>query len=445
MTTRDRPDSSEPSTERLCSPSRLRSTRFTLLVEDGAAAGQRVTVGPELFTIGSSPRADLRLEGRGISRSHARIQVETGRCLLRDLGSTNGTLLNGVSIREAFLSPGDLITIGTSRLRFEPREQEIVVLPSDKDHFGPLYGSSLSMRQMFGFLERVAASEVTVLIQGETGTGKEMVAKALHQSSSRSKGPLVIFDCSSVQPELIASELFGHRAGSFTGAHQNRRGAFEEAAGGTIFLDEIGELPLEQQPMLLRALEAREVRPVGANIPVPVDVRVVAATHRDIGAMARQGRFREDLYYRLAVLHVHLPPLRERREDIPGLVRVLLERSTRSGAGPGISEDALEVLSAHDWPGNVRELRNVLERSAALCTGPVLTSKELLLSAASPVPAGGGLDLSNRTLEEIEREVIRQTLVRTGGNKKEAARLLGIHRTTMHEKVKKYSLDEDPE
>jgi DNA-binding NtrC family response regulator len=424
-------------TEKLSNYGRLRIGRPTLRIAAGASAGRVVHVKGE-FNIGSGPGMELRLEDRGVSRRHAVLEIVEDRVLIKDLQSTNGTLVNGVPIREAFLTPGDLITIGDCRLRFEPRQEDVAVPPSTRDQFGELFGASLPMRQLFGYLERVSGSDATVLIQGETGTGKELVARALHESSKRKAAPFVAFDCSTVTAELMAAELFGHKEGAFTGAVRSRTGAFSAANKGTLFLDEIGELPLDVQPMLLRALETREIRPVGSPNTIPVDIRVLAATHRDISTWVSQGKFREDLYYRLAVLHVVAPPLRERREDIEGLAKRLLARVVTDRAIT-LTPDAIEKLAAYSWPGNVRELRNVLERSAALLMGDSLGPEHLFLPSESRTPTAGATD---DALDEVEKAAVLEMLERVGGNKMEAARRLKIHRSTLHKKLKKW-LGED--
>jgi DNA-binding NtrC family response regulator len=436
-------------TERL-EPTRIHLSRASLLVLEGSSTGQFHVLPTGEFPLGSDPAAGLRLTDRGVSRRHAVIEYADGEYVLKDLGSTNGTYVNGRRIQTILLVAGDLIGIGTSRLRFEPRLEEVRVPPTTTDRFGPLYGQSLAMRQLFGILERAAPSETTMLIQGESGTGKDVVAQAVHAASPRAVRPFIVFDCSSVSGELIASELFGHLEGAFTGASRSRKGAFETASGGTIFLDEIGELPLELQPKLLRVLEAKEVRPVGSSTAVPVNARVLAATNRDLATRVKEGKFRQDLYFRLAVVMVELPPLRHRRDDVPGLVAHLVDHLAGAAEGVTLTDDALAVLMAQSWPGNVRELRNVLERTITLARSQTIDVRDLMIAsvgAPSPGPLG---ELAGRTLEEIEREVIRQTMVRTGGNQREAARVLGIHRGTLRQKLDRYGImgrqaKDDPE
>jgi DNA-binding NtrC family response regulator len=421
---------------------RFKLRRAVLVVLDGEDKGHKVALETGELTIGSGAAADLTLEERSVSRLHAKVTVEEGRHVLRDLGSTNGTRLNGAEVREAILNEGDVVEIGRIKLRFGAEESEVRVGPSLNDRFGPVYGSSLAMRRVFGVVERVAPSASTLLILGETGTGKDLVARAVHAASPRAAKPFVVVDCSTLSPELAGSELFGHVPGAFTGAVQKRVGAFEAAHRGTVFLDEIGELPADVQAKLLRVLESREVRPVGSTAPVAVDVRVLAATHRDLKAMVAEKTFREDLFYRLSVVSVTLPPLRERREDIRGLAESLFAGLEARDPRPRLSEAALTALGTQSWPGNVRELRNVLERSALMSLSPVIEAEDLIFTESMATP--GVPSIPDAKLADLEREAIRSALERAGGNQKEAARLLGIHRNSLRLRMKRYGLlDED--
>src|SRR5690349_5305329 len=288
------------------------------------------------------------------------VQVDTGYVLV-DLGSTNGTFVNKVRIKEAFLEPGCTIKVGDSRLRFGAGKEEVPIVPSRDNRCGSLIGGNARMREIYAIIEKIAPTGTTVVIEGETGTGKEVVAQTIHSLSPRARAELVVFDCGAVPPNLIESELFGHEKGSFTGAMMTRTGLFEQADGGTLFLDELGELPLDLQPKLLRALEQREVRRVGSSKPIKVDVRIIAATNRNLEDEVRAGRFRQDLFYRLSVVRLHLPALRERADDIPLLVRHFLRsQSYNRGADgtqrvTGVSPPAMDALTAYRWPGNVRE------------------------------------------------------------------------------------------
>jgi two-component system, NtrC family, response regulator GlrR len=308
--------------------------------------------------------------------------------------------------------------------------------------FGSVSARSTAMRDVFEVLERFARRDVTVALLGETGVGKDVLAHALHANSARANQPFVVFDCGSVAANLAESELLGHERGAFTGAISAHAGAFERAHRGTLFLDEIAELPFDLQPRLLRALESRRVRRVGGRIDRPVDVRIIAATNRDLRAEVAAGRFREDLFFRLAVALVRVPPLRKRLEDLPDLVTQLLASLGRPELH--LSDEALALLREHAWPGNVRELKNALACAAAFA-GPnvrVLQPKHLcLLHAANDASSWiDSLPLAGHALERLERAAIRQTLEQTDGKKAHAARLLGIALSTLYEKMRKYGL-----
>jgi DNA-binding NtrC family response regulator len=309
-------------------------------------------------------------------------------------------------------------------------------------HFGRLSACSASMHAVFDALERFARTDVTITLSGETGVGKDILAHVLHEQSSRAAGPFVVFDCGAVAANLAESELLGHERGAFTGAVNAHSGAFERAHGGTLFLDEVAELPLDLQPRLLRALESRKVRRVGGRQERGIDVRVIAATHRDLRAEVAAGRFREDLYFRLAVAVISVPPLRERYEDLPQLVHGLLADMGRGELL--VSEATLGALRAHPWPGNVRELKNALACSIAFVEGDTQILEPRHLRLLHPGNRDDswldGLPLGGQMLERIERAAIRQTMLQTDGNKVFAARTLGIAVSTLYEKLKKYGL-----
>ncbi|HEY7376771.1 MAG TPA: sigma-54 dependent transcriptional regulator [Polyangia bacterium] len=304
--------------------------------------------------------------------------------------------------------------------------------------FGRVVARSTAMVGVLTDVARLAPSDVTLTLIGETGTGKDVLAHAIHDASPRARGPFIVFDCGAVAPNLMESELFGHEKGSFTGAHAEHTGAFERAAGGTLFLDEIGELPLDLQPRLLRALDSRSVRRVGGTRDRRVDVRIVAATNRDLAAFVALKQFRQDLYFRLAAAVLHLPPLRERRDDIPLLVGRLLADLGRESLP--VAAEALEQLCAHGWPGNVRELKNTLSCGLAFVEeGEPLQPRHLRFPAAAPDrPMLDQLPLGGHDLDSVERATIKQTLAMTRGNKVRAARLLGISHSTLYEKLKRY-------
>lgn len=425
--------------------------RYTLEATRGPDQGLRRSFEQRSVTIGTAPDNGLCLSDETVSRRHCRIEVDEHGYRLVDLGSKNGTRLGPFRVREAYLGEGAVIGLGETELRWSPGQQEVEVPISPSSRFGAMRGGSLAMREIFGLLERVAPTDTTVLIEGESGTGKELVAQEIHNRSRRSTGPLVVFDCSAVPRELIESELFGHVKGAFTGATSNRIGAFEQAKGGTLFLDELGELSLDLQPKLLRALESRTIRPVGGARPVQIDLRVIAATNRNLVAEVEEGNFREDLYYRLAVIKVRLPPLRERPEDVPLLVRHFIREMGGNPDQLKVSYETMEKLKAHPWPGNVRELRNFIERTMVLSTGDSLSGK--FLEAAPPSAAAEGAarglavdislpfkDAKSRLIDSFERDYWEQLLAATEQNISEAARRAGIHRKSAEYLVKKLAL-----
>ncbi|OGW55023.1 MAG: hypothetical protein A2Z46_03175 [Nitrospirae bacterium RBG_19FT_COMBO_55_12] len=416
--------------------------KVRLVVVTGKDERKEALLQKPVVTIGTLGDSDLALTDPTVSRSHAVVEEKADGYLLRDLGSTNGTFLDGVKVREAYLSAGSVIRLGQTEIAFSPVEERIENLRSSSGRFGELVGASAAMREVFGVLERVAPTDVSVLILGETGTGKELAARAIHGHSRRSEKPFVVFDCGAVAPNLIESELFGHEKGAFTDAVKSRQGAFELAQDGTIFLDEIGELTPTLQPKLLRALDQREIKRVGAEQPLGINVRVIAATNKNLEKEVQAGRFREDLYYRLSVVSVFMPPLRKRKEDIekiaehllPGISGEMRKKLT------GLSPEAAEALRIYPWPGNVRELKNVLERAAALSDGERIEVRDLFLSQGKKSITIEGL--SGKTLEEIEKAAIHATLKSVSGNKTAAAKALGIAYSTLYEKMKKYGMKE---
>ncbi len=313
-------------------------------------------------------------------------------------------------------------------------------------HEGDLVGSSAAMREVQKSIGLLADSDATVLLLGETGTGKEVVARAIHRHGSRAKAPFVPVNCAAIPAELLESLLFGHVRGAFSGAVADRAGSFREAQGGTLFLDEIGDMDLAMQAKLLRALQERVVTPVGGR-PVPIDVRVIAATHRDLLQAVRDGRFREDLYYRLGVVPVALPPLRERLADIIPLAEHFLARSASGGAAKHLSADAASRLLAHPWPGNVRELLNAMKRASTLVRRPVISAGDLAFLATPEPQAGEAADPDDwlagtmpEAIERVEREMIRRAVLASGGNRAQAAERLGIRRQLLYQKLERYGL-----
>jgi DNA-binding NtrC family response regulator len=423
-------------------PSGLRIRRIRLTVVAGPDVGLSRTFEAHVIRVGAQRGADLALTDGKVSRTHFEIRLDAQGYRVRDLESTNGTFVSGLRVHDAYVPPGASIYVGDTRLRFDPLDDSVEVALSSADRYGGMVGRSVVMRELFARLATVAPTDATVLVTGETGTGKELVAEALHEHSPRRGGPFVVLDCGAIPANLMESEAFGHERGAFTGATAAHPGAFERADGGTLFLDEIGELPLEMQPKLLRALEGREIRRVGGAKTLRVNIRVVAATNRDLAVEVNKGRFREDLYYRLAVARVAMPPLRERREDIPLLVEHILA-GLPNGRERGPRPETIELMKRHEWPGNVRELRNVIER-AVLFDAPMRE-----LSVIAPVPAASGAAVAEELrvpidpkvpfkvakqdlTDEFERRYIRALLEAHGGNISAAARAAGIDRMSIH-------------
>jgi DNA-binding NtrC family response regulator len=356
-----------------------RLRKASLRVVEGIEVGKVFEIDRPRMAGGRHRHNEFQLDDASVSGTHFELVADESGYLLRDLGSRNGTFVGSLRIREVYLAPGARFRAGKTLLEFAPTDLLVDIPISARDRFGMAIGSSTRMREIFAHLERVAPTDLNVLITGETGTGKELVARGLHAASLRKNGPFVVLDCGSIPRDLIEATLFGHEKGAFTGASERQPGCFEDANGGTIFLDEIGELDVALQPRLLRVLEQREVKRIGGHKPIAVDVRVIAATNRDLRADINAGKFREDLFFRLSVTQCELPPLRDRREDIPRIAQDILARaSVRMGRSLTLGEDVLSALTAHSWPGNVRELRNVVERAAALADGPEIVRADVV-------------------------------------------------------------------
>jgi len=455
-----------------------------LVVVAGADQGKELEISKPRVTGGRSIISDLVLGDKAVSGTHFEIAARDDGYRLRDLNSRNGVFCGDLRVREVYLRPGTIFRIGHTQIQFQPMQDVVEIELSKKDRFDAILGGSPAMREIFAQLEKVSPSDLTVMITGETGTGKEMVARAIHNKSPRVKKPFVVLDCGSIPKELIESTLFGHEKGSFTGAVGQHIGCFEQASGGTIFLDEIGELDISLQPKLLRVLEQREIKRVGGDRTVKVDVRVLAATNRDLRSEVNVGNFREDLYFRLSVVHVELPPMRERREDVPGLANHFLrEVASRRGLTMSFAQDAMLAMQAHSWPGNVREMRNVVERAAALSDGPVITRADLVFgreTGPSPIAqhdliqAGAqaaqraaaqlsGVELPPRTgpatfdpallkpglgfksakqtvVDAFEAAYLQALLVRNDGNITRSAQEAGLTRYHLRELLKRHGL-----
>ena len=417
------------------------------LVIKGPDRGEAVRLGgspnPMAVSFGSGPQCSLVLSDKTVSRKHLEAQLVGDEVVMLDCGSTNGTFIQGSRFDKISIGFGAEVKLGRTVIKFLPDEEIVEPAPSAQASFGSIVGGDTKMRQMFTLLEDVAKTNATVLIEGETGTGKELIAEEIHNHSPRRDGPLVVFDCGSVPRELIESMLFGHVKGSFTGAITDRRGAFAEANGGTIFLDEIGEMSLDLQPSLLRVLDKRAVRKVGSNTYEKIDVRVVAATNRDLRAEVAKKAFREDLYYRLAVIRVGVPPLRERGSDIPLLIQHFVNNF---GPQLNITPEDMSRLVRHSWPGNVRELRNVMERACLLARGSTINLEDALVSEASSQSLGIRTDLpfkeaKGQLVEMFEREYIEDLMRRHKMNLSAAAREAQIDRKHLRELIRKYGLD----
>ena len=435
-----------------------RPSRVQLVVIDGPDAGRTASLESRPVIIGTAEDCDLVLRDDRVSRRHLEVSRRDGhggaRWLVRDLGSTNGTLYEGSLLVEARVPAGATFRLGRNFVRIQPEPQPLEVQPSQSRRFGDLVAESLAMREVFAVMELAAASEATLLLEGETGTGKELAARAVHEASGRRRGPFVAVDCGALPETLLESELFGHVRGAFTGASTNRAGAFVRASGGTLFLDELTQVSAPVQARLLRAIEERRVRPVGADTERDIDVRIIAASRQDMESLVAAGAMRSDLYYRLSVVRVVLPPLRVRREDILPIVSELLRRRGLDGGrkrGPDLAHTAtasrvatiadagnaanIERLMAHSWPGNVRELRNVIDRALALSPG-ARGFADLRLQMTPTVvedPLGVRADLpyaeaKQALLAAFEQRYLRDLIARAEGNISAASRASGIDR-----------------
>jgi transcriptional regulator with GAF, ATPase, and Fis domain len=431
-----------------------------LVVANGPDDGKELIFDKPIVRIGTNEKNDLVLTDNTVSRYHCEIRMVGDEYLLVDHDSTNGTFVGELRVREAYLYPNCEMLVGNTLVRFVPLVEEIPVFPVPRAAYKDLIGNASRMREIYGIIDKVAPSELSCVIEGETGTGKELVARALHSASRRSKGPLVIFDCSAFPENLLESELFGHEKGAFSGAMKTHRGVFERADGGTVFLDELGEMSINLQPKFLRALESGEIRRVGGERTIKVDVRVIAATNRNLATLCEEGKFRTDLFYRLAKVRFELPPLRKRKEDLPLLIDHFLRQlhsRNEAQAVRGFSPDVLEVLQRYDFPGNVRELRNVVERSATFCEHDLIGLDDLPHELQARIGAtdhgvssvivpniDGNLSMKEakeRMVAQFERDYLVQLLERHNMNISKVAREAGIDRRHVYRLMKKYEID----
>jgi transcriptional regulator with GAF, ATPase, and Fis domain len=447
-----------------------------MIVLAGPLCGEAFPIEGTDTVVGRDPAIGLSIPDRLMSRRHCAVQLEAGRFILRDLNSSNGTSVNGIPIRERVLEHGDRIRAGDSILMFLDPEQERTAEPGPVDdrttrvpiaqarreppapshadlvaevlagrvtlQAHDMVGDSEPMRRVYARIEKVAPSDCTVLISGETGTGKELAARAIHQNSRRARRPFVAINCAALTESLLESELFGHEKGAFTGAIVQKKGKLEVADGGTVFLDEIGELAPPLQSKLLRALQHHEFERVGGTRIIKVDVRVIAATNRDLAAAAADGTFRQDLWYRLNVVSLTMPPLRERRGDIPVLAAHFVAKYGR-GRPVTLSAEAITLLASHDWPGNVRELENAIERAVVLGASDRIVADDLpesLVENAGGAAAGGETTMYHQGVAEVKRRLILGALDRSGGNYTAAARLLGLNPTYLHRLLRNLQL-----
>lgn len=457
------PRRGQDATELLTDSPQVCFQRCKLVRLDGPRQGEEYELKSRSLTVGSDLTCDLVVRDSTVSREHFTIAEESGRYILRDEGSTNGTYVDDLRVKEIFLKPGGQVRAGNVFFRFELAYEPAALMPSDQEAFGQLLGRSMALRQVFAALERVAPSEATILLQGETGTGKSAFARAIHEASAHGDGPFVVFDCGAVQPNLVESELFGHERGAFTGASERRSGALEDAAGGTLFIDELAELSLGMQPKLLRALEEREFSRVGSSKQIRLGCRVIAASQIDLWKEVLAKRFRQDLYFRLAVVTIPVPPLRARVEDIPLLVDRFLEQGAAGTATcfEELDERVKKRILSHSWPGNIRELRNVIERLSVMgvadiaaamnpaepqASGPAHTTlgdpssdNRLVLSVDCDLALK---DAKEQLVGAFEREYLVRLLRRVDDNIARAAREAGLGRRYLYTLMEKYGLRE---
>jgi DNA-binding NtrC family response regulator len=412
-----------------------------------APDGVEFSIDVDALVVGRDPGASIVIDDPEVSAFHCELRAVSEGILVKDLGSTNGTYLGSVRVREATVAMTSELTVGRSKIIVEPQAKHRVDV-GFSDRFGPLVGGSPKMRRVFGVLEKVAGTPLSVLIFGETGTGKELVAKAIHDASEHAEGPFVVVDCGSIPPTLAESILFGHEKGAFTGATERRKGALAEADGGTLFLDELGELPLELQPKLLRALSEKQVKRVGGSTFEPIEVRVLAATRRDLGTEMNAGRFRSDLFFRIAQVRVELPPLRERLSDLPLLVEDVCRRAGKPQHVSTVLVWIEQRMASHDWPGNVRELVNVASVAATLADEPGAIDDVLMLArdegAVDGLSARGGTAFSEAkraAITTFERDYFIGLAKRCKGNVSEMGRQSGMERHHVRAYLRKHRID----
>jgi DNA-binding NtrC family response regulator len=419
----------------------VRRCRFEVV--SGPDEGRVEEIASRVIRIGRKG-ADVVLNDRSVSSLHAEVTLTERGYRLRDLESSNGTFVGGLRVRDVDIPPRSFLTVGHTQLRFVPLEDTVAFPLWGEAEYAGMVGKSWAMRQVFELIERIAPSDATVLITGETGTGKELVAEAIHRRSRRAAGPFVVLDCGAIPPHLMEDQLFGHERGAFTGATTARAGVFERAHGGTLFLDEIGELPPDAQSKLLRAVETRVVRRIGGSESIRCDVRLLAATNRDLAVETNRGGFRSDLYYRLAVARVEVPPLRDRLEDLELLAGRFVDELTAGRVTGGLPEDFHTRARRHAWPGNVRELRNAVQQA--------LTVPSLLELGDGPSHSLWSIDTSvpfkaakQRFVDEFDRRFMTTLLDQHGWNISGAARATGVDRMSIYKLLERLGIERLPE
>lgn len=420
----------------------IETASFTVTVTEGPDAGKALVIdaaSPSRLLVGQSSVCELKLTDKQVSRRHLAIEVVRDRLRITDLGSTNGTQVNGVGVVDAYVNGADTIHVGGTALRVSRAATNTTVAISNSLNFGKVVGASPEMRKLYPLCARVASTDVPVIIEGETGTGKEALAESIHEMSKRAKGPFVVFDCTAVPPNLLESALFGHEKGAFTGAVSQRKGVFELADGGTLLIDEIGDLDIALQPKLLRAIERSEIQRVGSEKWIKVDIRILAATRRDLDHEIQEGRFRDDLFFRLAVARIELPPLRKRQGDITVLAKHFWK--ILGGDISQIPYEAIERFEDYSWPGNVRELYNAVLRLVAL--GELAVDAARARSEEDDTPSAGastGTDSIQRVIDErlpfpkakekivseFERRYVESLVEMHGGSVQKAAAASGL-------------------
>lgn len=444
---------SATSTEELTNAeNEFRFRRFRMTVLRGPDQGKEYVSTGSRVCVGTAESNNFVLSDPAISRHHCEISVKAEGFHLSDLNSTNGTTVGALRVESVLLEGDVVIGLGTTLLQFEALREEMGEPLSLSFRFGELLGQSVAMRRVFALLKRIAPTDATVLLEGETGTGKGLVARMIHAQSRRAQAPWIVVDCGAIPPTLVESELFGFEKGAFTGAFKERVGCFEAANGGTLFLDEIGELPLDLQPKLLRALEDRTVQRIGSTRAIQIDARIIAATNRDLRQAVNRGSFRPDLFYRLDILRLRIPPLRERREDIPMLVSEFYADLAGRGSRP--PEELIQALKQQEWPGNVRELRSAVERTVV--TGdPSLWAGIMEEESSDSKPIE--LETAKSNLEDFdstspfrnakavatarwERRYILEIMRRHAGNISQAARAAQMDRSHLSELVRRYGV-----